>query len=498
MRFLLFCLAALVVAAPAAAGPRLIVGVTEDGMRFEPENVQRDAAPLGLDAVRVTLRWRTGQVSPTRVQRTELDQATSVKGLRVVLSVFGEKAVNAPRTAGARRQYCGFLRSVLADYSSIRDVVVWNEPNKTFFWQPQYDGRGSSASPSAYAALLATCWDVLHGARPNVNVLGPSTSPRGNDNPNAASNVSHSPVRFLQALGRAYKASGRTRPILDSFAHHVHGSVPGERPWRHRRDLGISQGDYGRLVETLQAAFAGTRQPVPGRCVGGRCAGIWYLEAGFQTTPDRAKARAYTGSGTADRGIPDAAGPVDLTPLPPADSKAPDQASQLVAAIRLAYCQPHVEAFFNFLLWDEARLEGWQSGLYWTDRTRKGSFAAFRDVVQDAKAGRISCGRVRAELPEPAAVLGGPGVVQARPPDATNPGATSGARPKPRATTATPTPRASTELTFTEAGGAPGAADDDGPLSWPLIAAGVAAFVLGAAGTALLTRRRARLRRISR
>ncbi len=38
-------------------------------------------------------------------------------------------------------------------------------------------------------------------------------------------------------------------------------------------------------------------------------------------------------------------------------------------------------AYFNFLLWDEARLEGWQSGLYWTDRTPKPSVPAFEEAV---------------------------------------------------------------------------------------------------------------------
>ena len=35
---------------------------------------------------------------------------------------------------------------------------------------------------------------------------------------------------------------------------------------------------------------------------------------------------------------------------------------QLLDAIRLAYCQPNVGGFFNFLLADEKSLAGWQSG----------------------------------------------------------------------------------------------------------------------------------------
>jgi hypothetical protein len=486
VKLLLVAAAALVVAIPpAAAGPNLIIGVTEDGLRLEPQAAGRDALALGLDAVRITLRWRSGQRSLNAVQRRELANATSVPGLRVVLSVFGERAADAPRTEAARARYCGFLGSILDEFPSIRDVVVWNEPNKTFFWRPQFDARGRSVAPRDYAALLGRCWDVLHAAREDVTVLAPSTAPRGNDNPDARSNVSHSPVRFLQELGRAHRESGRARPLFDSVAHHVHGFVPGERPWRQHPGRGITQGDYERLVSTLQAAFAGTRQPVPGRCMEGRCAGIWYLEAGFQTTPDAAKSRAYTGSGVADRGLPDATGPVDLQPLPPASSPAPDQASQLAAAVRLASCQPHVQAFFNFLLWDEARLEGWQSGLYWVDRTPKGSVPAFRAAVEEARAGRTPCARLRAELPGSVAPTAAPTTT------------TSAAAPTPAPA---PEPTSTGERTSTGLAAGPGrpADGDDDALSIPLVAAGIGAFLLGAAGAALLARRRTQQRRISR
>ena len=94
--------------------------------------------------MRITLAWRPGKTAADAEQRRELDNATGGAGpLRVVLSVFGEKATFAPQTEQARDQYCAFLGSIVAGYPAIRDVVVWNEPNKSFFWQPQFnpDGR---------------------------------------------------------------------------------------------------------------------------------------------------------------------------------------------------------------------------------------------------------------------------------------------------------------------------------------------------------------------
>ena len=92
-----------------------------------------------------------------------------------------------------------------------------------------------------------------------------------------------------------------------------------------------------------------------------------------------------------------------------------NQAGQLTAALRLAASQPHVGAYFNFLLWDEARLEGWQSGLYWTDRTPKPSAPAFEDAVCGVHAGG-ACGSVHSLRSEPE-----PTVTRARSPSPPSP-----------------------------------------------------------------------------
>ena len=98
----------------------------------------------------------------------------------------------------------------------------------------------------------------------------------------------------------------------------------------------------------LWLAFDGTAQPMPGR--GG--ARLWYLEVGFQTAVPAGKAGAYSGTENVAT-IPDWAGGEPESPPPAATSTAPDQATQVADAIRLAACQPHVGAFFNFLLADE-------------------------------------------------------------------------------------------------------------------------------------------------
>lgn len=441
-------------AGTARAAPDLLVGVTEDALKFEPQDTYDDARRLGVDAIRITLLWRPGLTAPTPEQALELERATGGPStVTIVLSVFGERAVYAPTSEDRRDEYCSFLGEIAVRFPRIRHFAIWNEPNKSFFWRPQFNPDGTSAAPVAYAALLARCWDVLHEARRNVELIAPSTSPRGNDKPDAVSNVSHSPTLFLRELGRAYQESGRDSPIFDIVGHHVHGISSAERPWRtHPGSSSVAQADLTKLQQTLYEAFADTAQPVPGRCIDGKCVPVWWLEAGFQTEPDSDKASLYTGVEVTPRSLPDSVGDVELDPLPDSGSLAPDQATQIVSALRLAYCQPNVEAIFNFLLWDEARLEGWQSAPMWVDRTPKGSYEAFRAAIHEVTNGDVDCD----ELMQAVASQGvnGPGRALPQPVDS------------------------------------PASDDDDGFPVWPIAAA--AAGLMGGGLVFLLRRRRPR------
>jgi hypothetical protein len=68
-----------------------------------------------------------------------------------------------------------------------------------------------------------------------------------------------------------------------------------------------------------------------------------------------------------------------------------DHASQLADAVRLAFCQPYVGAFFNFLLADEERLTGWQSGLLWSNWQPKPSYWGFQRAVAEVRRGLVDC-----------------------------------------------------------------------------------------------------------
>jgi hypothetical protein len=344
----------------------------------------------------VSLSWTPGQTQMSSADIAAFDNmAAAAAGLRIVVTVYG-KALTAPLDSVGRDTYCAYVRDLLARYPTINDIVIWNEPNLGFFWQPQFNLDGTSAAPAAYESLLARCWDVLHALRPGVNLIM-TTSPSGNDNPAAASNVSHSPGSFIRKMGAAYRASGRTKPIFDTVGHNPYGMDSAESPWQqHLTPSHIAQGDLDRLVQALDDGFGGTPQQVPGECVAtaSSCVSIWYLEAGYQTVPDAAHQQFYTGQENDAHPIPD--GPVDAV-------KGPTQSTQLAEGIEFAYCQPYVGAFFNFLLWDEPNLARWQSGVLWADGSRKASFDALQQVINEIKSGAINCARLQAEHSTPIA-----------------------------------------------------------------------------------------------
>jgi hypothetical protein len=110
---------------------------------------------------------------------------------------------------------------------------------------------------------------------------------------------------------------------------------------------------------------------------------------GFQTSIDPEKRSLYTGAENTET-VPDAL----YGPLAESGGSLPDHATQLTNAIRLAYCQPYVDAIFNFLLKDERELNDWQSAPMWSDFTPKGSYPALKAAIQDVKADRVNCAQL--------------------------------------------------------------------------------------------------------
>ena len=254
------CLVMLVGPAPAAA-PRFVVGFDDDLAKQPGTPVAPALRQLGATAERITLQWSPGVTTLSSADSAGLDRAVAASsGLRLLLTVYGTSGTAAPVSSTARSQYCAYVSSALRHSPQIRDVVIWNEPNKSQFWSPQLGSGTAPAAPAAYETLLATCYDVLHGSFPTINVLGLALAHNGNDNASGTS-----PGAFIRNLGTAYRASGRRARLLDTIAYHPYPATNAERPWlQHIGSTTIGEGDWNKLMYNLWQAFNGTAQPIPG------------------------------------------------------------------------------------------------------------------------------------------------------------------------------------------------------------------------------------------
>jgi hypothetical protein len=364
---------------PAASAKRgLAIGAAEDmvkrGDLGEAKAQLELAAAAGMNAIRVTALWRAGQTAPDPGSLAAIattSDAATLTGIRMFVSVYPAVNREAPLDDTARRDFASFTAALATAAPGLRDFIIGNEPNLNYFWLPQYDLTGASASPAAYTALLAGTYDALKAVDPEIDVIGGSVSPAGTDKP-FGKRPTHSPGRFVLGMGAAYRALGRTTPIMDAFAFHPYGPRSSTSPLaRNPRSSRIAINDYGKLTAVLGRAFDGTAQA-------GSTLPIVYDEYGVQTRVPKRLHSLYSEleSPVAEDAVSEAT-----------------QARYYREALALALCQPNVEALLFFHLVDETDARRWQSGVLYPDLTPKRSFAPVREAILEARNGTISrCG----------------------------------------------------------------------------------------------------------
>jgi hypothetical protein len=346
----------------------MLVGAAEDAGKapdLAMAKTKMDLAKLaGLDAIRLTAQWRPGETAPLPGDLASLQNAVDaadLDGITVFLSVYPTGSSVTPLTPTARGQFAAFAAALATSFPTVRRFIVGNEPNLNRFWMPQYDPSGADAAASAYEAMLAQTYDALKAVSPSVIVIGGALSPRGND---SVVSRKHSPTTFLTDLGRAYRASGRTRPIMDAFSLHPYEDNSSLPPtFAHPKSTTISLADYPKLVALLGKAFDGTAQA-------GSSLPIYYDEFGVQSSIPRAKAAEYLG-----------AEPPSTKPVTEAT-----QAEYYDEAFALAACQPTVAGLLIFHVSDESDLTRWQSGLFYADNTPKSSEPVVARAVRSLRA----------------------------------------------------------------------------------------------------------------
>jgi hypothetical protein len=328
------------------------------------------AHQAGFRAIALSSVWTPPLVMPTDAElialRGAVDAAVAA-GIRPIVAVYFFSG-STPLTEEARSQFAAYAASIVRELPAVRDVIVGNEPNLNLFWMPQFGADGSDAAAPQYLELLAKAYDALKAASPGVNVIGGSLSSSGGDRP-TASRPTHSPTSFIEDLGAAYRASRRTRPVMDMFSLHPYpenSSIPPTFEHPNTKTIGLA--DYDKLVALLGEAFDGTAQP-------GSKLPIVYGEYGLQTVIPAGQRSIYTG--------------VEQATIKPIDEAT--QAARYADAIAIAACSPNVSMLLFFHVSDEPQLERLQTGVYYADDSPKSSLARVEEAAREAAAGRSRC-----------------------------------------------------------------------------------------------------------
>ena len=351
-------------AAPAAAAPGSIrFGVADDTGKYEDDAgaaFYGRIAAVGLTSDRLTVTW--DPANPTTIaEKPFLDRSVpeaSLHGVDLVLSVRPARANAIGVSLVQAKRFAAFVALLATTYPSIKTFVIGNEPNQPRFWQPQFE-NGRAVAGRDYERVLALSYDALKKVDTGITVVGGALSGRGNDDANARSNRSTSPLRFLYDLGRAYRASKRTAPLMDMFAFHPY---PRSSLDSLKKGLEWPMAGYANLDRVKQAlwdAFAGTGQPTTESGLG-----IMIDEVGWQVkVASTAAGSLYTGTEN-----------VPVT----TEARQADVYRQLV---RSAECDGSLKALFFSPFIDETSLAGFQSGLERADGSERPSYVAVSNAI---------------------------------------------------------------------------------------------------------------------
>ena len=294
------------------------------------------------------------------------------RGMRVVFAVYPARPLQAPRTAAQVNAFAAFTAHLARTFPSVKEFIVGNEPNQTRFWQPQFGANGGACV--AFTRVLAASYDALKGVDRANRVIGVGLSPRGNDDPRAKDNVSHSPVSCLRDMGAAYRGLARARPLMDELSFHPYPKSDRDPLMKGYRWPNAGVPNLGRIKQAFWDAFRGTRQPL-------------FAEGGArrrrQVPPRR--------GGLAGGRPPERPARVRRRREHPADRRELAGAD-LRPADPLPRLRPSVSSLLFFGLVDEPDLGRWQAGLIRADGTLRPAYGAVKGTfaqTQGRCAGKI-------------------------------------------------------------------------------------------------------------
>jgi hypothetical protein len=368
----------LAVVVPCSASASLIVGINDD-VKYEasvPTFFMPTMQADGLKMNALTMRWDDTQPSTIDPDLSNyigsVITAAQSAGVTVELDLYplhsqaftgGQKCAPStnPLSCGDSTkiaQFAAWVAAVANTFPTVHQFIVMNECNQPLFLNPQWGTTSLNQSAAICGRALAAAYDALKLVSPSNFVWGVGLSPRGNDAPNAASNSSTSPVKFLGYLGAWFKsfaaATHRKAPLMDGLDFHpypVPQSLAFATGYGNVNDASIS--NLARIYQAFYNGFVGTPQRTIGQQKGGGLP-VSLNEMGIQT--DASTQPGYTGTEVSANAAGGMVGSYATETY---------QATYYKQMLQLLSCDPNVRVINLFHLVDEPNLAGWQSGLYW-------------------------------------------------------------------------------------------------------------------------------------
>jgi hypothetical protein len=352
----------------------MLVGFYDDESIFgRTDWAFRQLKSLRAGAVRITIDWssvaRRRPAAPAdpadpAYNWTAVDNvvtAARTNRIAVVAAIFG-----TPRWAGpgknriprritdlrlfayaAAKRYSGTYRvrddedetAPARTIPAIKRWLAWNEPNNPVFLKPQWkmvSRKWRAQSAYDYAKICGAVYAGVKSTRiPGEKVSCGATGPRGNDAPRS-SRPSTSPLVFMTWLRRAGLKN------FDAWSHHPYYGSRLEKPST------VPKGKKAVTLANIKVMIQRLNQ------LWGRSKRIWVTEYGYQTRPpDRLFGVSYS-----------------------------TQAKYVHQSLALARKTRRIDMFIWFLIRDERRLSGWQSGVFTARGARKPSFRAFQTALR--------------------------------------------------------------------------------------------------------------------
>ena len=355
----------------AGAASSTTFGVADDAGKYAEDGGAgffNMLTELGMTENRMAVFWDPANPT-TIVDQAFLDRSVPQamrRGIDVMFAIYPLKARALVDTPNGVQQFADYAAKVVERYPYVRKIVCLNEGNQPRFHQPQFDDAGNGISGVVQEQAMAACYDAVKAVDPGIDVIAFGLSPRGNDDFEADSNVSHSPIRFLKEVGDAYRASGRTKPIADDVSIHCYPNVNTDAPSVGYVWPKVGCVNLERFKQAWWDAFHGTAQPLfreSGQSGDGPFVRIFVDEVGYQARVAPGKSSLYTGA--------------ENVPLV-------DEATQgtyYAQLIALMACDPSVALLNFFHAVDETSLPAWQSGVVLPDGTRRVSYATVKEAI---------------------------------------------------------------------------------------------------------------------